>query len=97
MYSGIDVEGNETEMEEELSKSISDPQSNRPTHGLGFTTLITRVRSYTLPDPNISGACQSSNRISPLSNFHADSNLDHEAESCCIKKMNTILVHGAKL
>ena len=56
MYSDSDVEGNETEMREKLSKEISDPQSDRPTQSLdcdrpGFTTLVTRARSYTLPDP----------------------------------------------
>ena len=54
MYSGTDVEGNETEMWEELSISINDPQSERPTQGLdsdrfGFTTWVTRAN--TLPDP----------------------------------------------
>ena len=58
MYSGTDVEGSETEMGEELSKEINDPQSDRPTQGLGydrtgFSTLVTRARSYTLPDPTI--------------------------------------------
>ena len=56
MYSDSDVEGNETEMEEELSKEISDPQLDRPTQSLGcdrpgFITLVTSARSYTLPDP----------------------------------------------
>ena len=58
MYSGADVEGSETEMREELSKEISDPQSDRPTQGLGcdrpgLSTLVTRARSYTLPNPSI--------------------------------------------
>ena len=35
MYSDSDVEGNETEMEEELSKEISDPQSDWLTQSLG--------------------------------------------------------------
>ena len=56
MYFDSDVEGNETEMGEELSKEISDPQSDRLTQNLGcdrpgFTTLVTKARSYTLPDP----------------------------------------------
>ena len=43
MYSGIDVEGSGTEMGEELSKLISDLQSDQPMQGLdgdrpGFTT-----------------------------------------------------------
>ena len=50
MYSDSDVEGSEIEMGEELSKEISDPQSDRPTKSLGcdrpgFTTLVTRARS----------------------------------------------------
>ena len=53
---GTDAKASETEMREKLSKSISDPQSDRPKQGLGcdrprFTTLVTRARSYTLPDP----------------------------------------------
>ena len=56
MYSDTDVEGIETEMGEELSKEISNPQSDRHTQSLGcdlpgFTTLVTRARFYTLPDP----------------------------------------------
>ena len=55
MYSDSDVEGNETEMGEELSKEISDPQSDRAMQSLGsdwpgFTTLVTRARSYTVSD-----------------------------------------------
>ena len=109
-------------MGEELSKEISDPQSHRPTQSLGcdrpgFTTLVTRARSYSLPDPmtkqtrvkqgfinperleiqgqrspasspNHGGARQESHRISPLSNFYADSNLDHEVASCSYKNDN---------
>ena len=119
MYSGTDVEGSEIEIGEELRKSNSDAQWYRPTHGLGFdrpgfTTLVTRARSYTLPDlmlkqtkvkqgfinperieirgqrfpassANHSGARPKSNRVSSLSNFYADSNLDHEAGSCSNK------------
>ena len=56
MYSDSDVEGNETEIGEELSKEISDSQSDRRTQSLdcdrpGFTTLVTRARSYALLDP----------------------------------------------
>ena len=56
MYSDSDVECNEAAMGEEPNKEISDPQSNRPTQSLGcdrsgFTTLVTRARFYTLPDP----------------------------------------------
>ena len=58
MYSGTNVEGSDTEMGEELSKSICNPQSDQPTQRLdcdrpGFTTLVTRARSYTLPNPMI--------------------------------------------
>ena len=43
-------------MGEKLIKEISDPQSDRPTQSLGcdrpgFITLVTRARSYSLPDP----------------------------------------------
>ena len=39
MYSNSDIEGNETEMGEELSKEISDLQSDRLTQSLGLTDL----------------------------------------------------------
>ena len=56
MYSDSNVEGNDTEMGEELSKEISDPKSDRTMQSLGcdrpgFKTLITRARSNTVPDP----------------------------------------------
>ena len=58
MYAGTNVEGSDTELGEELCKSICNPQSDQPTQRLdydrpGFTTLVTRARSYTLPNPMI--------------------------------------------
>ena len=54
MYSGTHVEGSETEMGEELSKEITDLQSDRPTQGLGCdrprsSTLVTRVSPINYP------------------------------------------------
>ena len=53
MSFGADVEGSETEMRDELSRSISDQQSGRPTPVAdwpGFTNRATKAKSYTIPD-----------------------------------------------